>query len=86
MPSHEDLGTTHLDPPLARVTLAAGQLELAWQHRVAPGPGGRQKHVLAVWELAVEAQGVQGNLHIPFPFPCPLLVKGVPSCWRGKRW
>ena len=30
MPSREDLGTAHLDPPLARVTLAARQPESAW--------------------------------------------------------
>ena len=58
MPSREDLGTAHLDPPLARVTLAARQPEHAWQQRVAPGPDGRQRHLFAVWELAVEARGV----------------------------
>ena len=31
MPSREDLGTAHLDPPVARVTLAARQLDQARQ-------------------------------------------------------
>ena len=53
MPSCEDLGTAHLDPPLARVTLAARQLEPAWQQKLATGPNGRQKHRSALWELAV---------------------------------
>ena len=45
MPSREDLGTAHLDPPLARVTLAARQPDLAWKQRAAPGPDGRQRHM-----------------------------------------
>ena len=68
----EDLGTAHLDPPLARVTLAARQPEHAW----------RQRHLCAVWELAVEAHGVHADLRIPFP--CPLVIGGVPTCWRGS--
>ena len=43
MPSRDDLGIAHLDPPLARLTLAARQPESAWQQRVVPGPEGRQQ-------------------------------------------
>ena len=82
MPSREDLGTAHLDPPVARVTLAARQLELAWQQKLAAGPDGQQKHLLAVWELAVEAQGVQVDLRIPFP--CPLVIKGSCNLPEGQ--
>ena len=70
MPSRKDLGTAHLDPPLARVTLPTRQPEPAWQQRVAPGPDGRQRHLSVVWDLALGAQGVQADLRIPFP--CPL--------------
>ena len=83
MPLREDLGTARLDPPLARVTLAARQLEPAWQHKVAPGPDGQQRHLPAMWELAVEAQGVQADLRIPFPRP--LVIRGggsnLPKGW-----
>ena len=58
MPSREDLGTAHLDPPLVRVTLAPRQPDPAWAQRVAPGPDGRQRHLSAVWDLALEARGV----------------------------
>ena len=83
MPSREDLGTAHLDPPPAQVTLAARQPEAAWQQRVAPGPDGRQWHLLAVWELAVEAQGVRANLCIPFP--CPLVIRGGSNLPTGHE-
>ena len=41
MPSREDLGEAHTDPPLDRVTLAPGQPDPAWTQKVPPGPGGR---------------------------------------------
>ena len=41
MPSREDLGTAHLDPPVARVNLAAKHPGVAWQQKVAPGSNGR---------------------------------------------
>ena len=81
MPSPEDVGTAHLDPPLP---LARHPQVALWQ-RVAPGPDGRQKHLFAVWEVAVEAHGMQADLRIPFP--CPLVVKGEgPTCPRGQCW
>ena len=67
MPSREDLGTAHLDPPLARVTLVARQPDPAWQQRVVPGPNGRQQHLSAMWDLALEAEGVQADLRISVP-------------------
>ena len=82
MPTHDDLHTAHTDPPVAHVTLAARQLDPSWQQKVGPSLNKRRKHVFAVWELAVEAQGVQGQLRIPFPRP--ILVKGGSSCRRGK--
>ena len=42
MPSREDLGTAHLDPPLDRVTLAPRQPpDAAGTQKVPPGPDGR---------------------------------------------
>ena len=73
MPSREDLGTAHLGPPLARVTLAARRLDPAWTQRVTPGPDRRQRHLCAVWDMAVEAQGVQVDLRISCP--CPLVIR-----------
>ena len=70
MPSHEDLGTANLHPPrLARVILAAKQPDLAWTQRVLGGPDGRRRHLSAVWDLALEARGVQAALRISFPWP-----------------
>ena len=72
MPSREDLGTAHLDPSLVRVTLGPRQPDPAWTQRVATGPDGRQRHLSAVWDLALQAQGVQGAVCISFP--CPIVV------------
>ena len=84
MPSRHDLGTAHLDPPpLARVALSAGQPEPARQQREAPGLHGRQQHLSAVWDLAVEAQGLQADLHIPFP--CPLVIRGGSNLPTGQE-
>ena len=83
MPSREDLGTTHLDPPLARVTPAARQPDPARQQRVAPGPDGRQRHGSAVWDLAVKAQWVQADLRISFP--CPLVIRGGSNLPAGQE-
>ena len=83
MPLREDLGTAHLDPPLARVTLAARQPEPAWQQRVTPRPDGRQQHLSAVWDLAVEAHGVQADLRIPFP--CPFVIRGGFNLPEGQE-
>ena len=83
MPSCEDLGTAHLDPPLARVTLAAKQPDPALTHRVAPGPDGRQRHLSAVWDLPLGARGVQAALRISFP--CPLVVAGGSNLPEGQE-
>ena len=77
MPSRKDLGAAHTNPPLARVTLAARQLDPAWQHKVAPGPNGRQKHVSAMWEVAVEwSGGPRGARSTPHPVPLPHFGEG----------
>ena len=82
MPWREDFGTAQLDHPLARVTLAARQPQPAWQQKVARSPARWEKHVSAVLELVVEAQGVQRDLRIPFP--CALLVKGSSNLPEGQ--
>ena len=38
--------------------------------------------LFAVWELAVQAQGVQDDPRIPFP--CPLFVKGCSKLPEGQ--
>ena len=79
MPSREDLGT----PPLAWVILAARQPDPAWTQRVAPGPNERQRHVSAVWDLALEARGVQAALRISFP--CPSVVMAGSNLPEGHE-
>ena len=83
MPSREDLGTPHLEPPLVRVTLAPRQPDPAWTQRVAPGPDRRQRHLSAVWDLPLEARGVQGVLRISFP--CPIVVMGGSNLSEGQE-
>ena len=83
MPSREDLGTAHLDPPLDRVTLAPKQMDPAWTQKVPPWPDGRQRHLSAVWDLALEARGVQGTLRISFP--CPNVVMGGSNLPEGQE-
>ena len=83
MPSREDLGIAHLDRPVARVRLASGQPDPAWTHRVTPGPDRRQRHLFAVWDMAVHAQGVQADFRISFP--CPLLIRGGPNLPHGQE-
>ena len=83
MPSRKDLGTSHLDPPLAQVTLAARRPDPAWTQRVAPGPDGRQRHLFAVWDLTLEARVVQGVLRISFPYP--IVIKGGSNVPHGQE-
>ena len=71
-------------PPVARVALAAREPDPAWTQRVAPGPDGRQRHLSAVWDLALEAPGVQADLRIAFP--CPLVIQGGSTCPMGRSW
>ena len=61
-------------PPLAWVTLSARQPDPAQQQRVASGRDKRQRHLSAVWDLAMEAQGVKAFLRIIIPYP--LVIKG----------
>ena len=83
MPSLDDLGTAHLDPPLVRVTLAPRQPDPACTQRVAPGPNGRQRHLTAVWDVALEAQVVQSALRISVP--CPIVVMGGSNLPQGQE-
>ena len=71
-------------PPLDRFTLAAKQPDPAWTQKVPPGPDGRQRHLSAVWDMVLESRGVRGTLRISFP--CPIVVKGGPTCPRGRSW
>ena len=84
MPSRE--GNPHLNPPpplVDRVTLAPRQPDPAWTSRVPPGPDGRQHHLSAVCDMALEARGVQGILRISFP--CPIVVMGGSSLPEGQE-
>ena len=81
MPSREDLGTDHLDPPLQRVTLAPRQPELAWTQSMPPGPDGRQQHISAVWDMDLESRGMPGIRRISFP--CPIVVAGGSHLPKG---
>ena len=69
MPSRDELGDAHTDPPLDRVTLAARQPDLAWTQQVPPGPDGRQRHLSAVWDMVLESRGVQGTTNVILPPP-----------------
>ena len=50
---------------------------------MAPGPAGRQRHLSAVWDLALEAWGVQAALRISFP--CPLVVAWGSNVPEGQE-
>ena len=50
---------------------------------VAPGPDGRQRHLSTVWDLAVEAQGVQADLRISFP--CRIVIRGGSNLPHGQE-
>ena len=54
-----------------------------WTQRVAPGPDGRQRHLSAVWDLALEGRGLQGALCISFP--CPIGVMGGSHLPKGQK-
>ena len=83
MPSRDDFGETHNEPPLDRVTLAARQRDPAWTHKVPLGPDGRQRHLSAEWDTVLESRGVQGTLRISFP--CPIVVTGGSNPPEGKE-
>ena len=83
MPSRDDLGEAHTEPPLDRVTLAATQPDPAWTQKVPPGPDGRQRHLTAVWDMVLESRGVQGTFRISFP--CPMVVTGGPNLPEGQE-
>ena len=71
MPSRDELGDAHTDPPLDRVILAARKPDPAWTQQVPPGPDGRQRHLSATWDMVSESWGVQGTFRISFP--CPIV-------------
>ena len=83
MPSREDLGTAHTEPPLDGVTLAPRQPDPAWTQNVPPGPDGRQRHLSALWDMVLESRGVQGTLRISFP--CPIVVMGGSNLPEGQE-
>ena len=84
MPSCDDLGKAHADPPLDRITLAAREPDPAGTQQVPPEPDGRQRHLTAVWDMVLESRGMQGTFRISFP--CPIVVRGGPTCLRGRSW
>ena len=84
MPSRDELGDAHTDPPLDRVTLAARQPDPAWTQQVPPGPDERQWHLSTAWDMVLESRGVQGTFRISFP--CPIVVRGGATCLRGRSW
>ena len=83
MPSRDELGDAHTDPPLDRVTLAARQPDPARTQQVPPGPDGRQRHLTAVWDMVLESRGVQGTFRISFP--CPIVVRGGANLPAGQE-
>ena len=83
MPSRDELGDAHTDPPLDRVTLAARQPDPAWTQQVPPGPDGRQRHLSAVWDMVLGSRGVQGTFRISFP--CPIVVRGGANLPAGQE-
>ena len=83
MPSRDELGEAHTDPPLDRVTLAARQPDPAWTRQVPPGPDGRRRHLTAVWDMVLESRGVQGTFRISFP--CPIVVRVGPNLPAGQE-
>ena len=83
MPSHDDLGEAHTDPPLDRVPLTARQPDQAWTQKVPPGPDGRHRHLSAVLDMVLESLGVQGTLRISFP--CPIVVTGGSNLPEGQE-
>ena len=82
MPSREDLGTAHTEPPWTG-TLAPRQPDPAWTQKVLPGPDGRQRHLSAVWDMVLESRRVQGTLRISFP--CPIVVMGGSNLPEGQE-
>ena len=83
MPSRDELGDAHSDPPLDRVTLAARQPDPAWTQQVPPGPHGRQRHLSATWDMVLESRGVQGTFRISFP--CLIVVRGGANLPAGQE-
>ena len=76
MPSRDDLGKAHTDPPLDRVTLAARQPDPAWTQQVPPGPDGWERHLTAVWDTVPGGAG-----YLPHLFSLPHCGKGGPHPW-----
>ena len=83
MPSREDLGTAHTEPPVDRVTVAPRQPDPARTQKVPPGPDRRRRHLSAVWDMVLESWGVQGTLRISFP--CPIVIMGGSNLPEGQE-
>ena len=83
MPSRDELGDAHTDPPLDRVTLAARQPDPAGTQQVPPGPDGRQRHLSTAWDMVLESRGVQGTFRISFP--CPIVVRRGANLIAGQE-
>ena len=76
MPSREDLGTAHLDPLVARVTLAAKQPEPAWQQKLATPPPPRRAAEASSSRVGAGRRDIGGASRPPHPLPLPLPDQG----------
>ena len=83
MPSRDDLGAAHTEPPVDRATLAPKQPDPAWTQKVPPGNDGRHRHLSALWDMVLDSWGVQGTLRISFPFP--IVVTGGSNPPEGQE-
>ena len=69
VPPQDETGTSHIHPPLVRVTLAARHPNLAWQQKVAPAPTAWHGTSLQSRRLQWRLRGCKGHcaMHSPAP-------------------
>ena len=83
MPSREDLGTAHIEPPPGRGHPGPEAAGSGLDAEGAAGPDGGQRHLSAVWDMVLESRGVQGTLRISFPRP--IVVMGGSNLPEGHE-
>ena len=85
MPSCDELGEAHTDPPpWTGSPWPPGSRIRPGPSRCRPGPMGGKRHLTAVWDMVLESRGMHGTFRISFP--CLIVVRGVPTCPRGRSW